>query len=63
MELESAYPRYEINNRTINELGYLIQSLDVSIVDARKIEPSYIDGLHMRQDFHKKLADEILKAI
>ena len=63
MELESAYPRYEINNRTINELGYLIKSLDVSIVDTRKIEPSYIDGLHMRQDFHKKLADEILQAI
>ena len=58
-----ANPRYEINNRTINELGYLIKSLDVSIVDARKIEPSYIDGLHMRQDFHKKLADEILQAI
>jgi len=62
MELEEAYPRYELNNNAINALGDLISSLECDVVDARKIEPSYfIDGLHMRGDFHKRLADEISK--
>lgn len=64
MELEEAYPRYEINNNTINALGDLIKTLDVDVVDARDITPSYYtDGLHMKADFHKKLADKILQTI
>lgn len=64
MELEEAYPRYEINNNTINALGDYINSLDVCVVDSREIEPSlFLDGLHMREDFHKKLADKILELI
>lgn len=63
MELEEAYPRYEINNNAINALGDYIKELDVSIIDAREINPSYIDGLHMREDFHKKLSDKILEEI
>ena len=63
MEADESYPRYKEINETINAYGKLAQSLDATIIDARKIEPSYIDGLHMREDFHKKLADEILKVI
>ncbi len=64
MELEEAYPLYELNNNAINALGDMINTLDLSVIDARKIEPSYfIDGLHMREDFHKRLADEIAKVL
>ena len=64
MELEEAYPMYEINNNTINALGDMINSLNVEVVDARAIKPSYfVDGLHMREDFHKRLADEIAKIL
>lgn len=63
MELEDAYPRYEINNRTINDLGNLIETLDITKVDARKIEPVYLDGLHMGEAFHRDLAEEIQKVL
>ena len=63
MEADESYPRYKEINQTINDYGVLADSLDVIVLDARKIKPSYIDGLHMREDFHKNLADEILKVI
>lgn len=63
MEADESYPRYKEINQTINDYGLLADSLDVIVLDARKIKPSYIDGLHMREDFHKNLADEILKVI
>lgn len=63
MEADESYPRYKEINQTINDYGILAGSLDVIVLDARKIKPSYIDGLHMREDFHKNLADEILKVI
>lgn len=63
MEEDESYPRYNEINQTINQYGKLAGIFDVIIIDARKIESSYIDGLHMREDFHKALADEILKVI
>lgn len=63
MEEDESYPRYKEINQTINQYGKLAGIFDAIIIDARKIEPSYIDGLHMREDFHKALADEILKVI
>lgn len=63
MEEDESYPRYKEINQTINQYGKLAGIFDVIIIDARKIEPSYIDGLHMREDFHKALAEEILKVI
>lgn len=63
MEADESYPRYKEINQTINDYATLAKSLDAIVIDARKIKPSYIDGLHMREDFHKNLADEILKVI
>lgn len=63
MEEDESYPRYKEINQTINQYGKLASIFDAIIIDARKIEPSYIDGLHMREDFHKALAEEILKVI
>lgn len=63
MQADESYPRYKEINQTINDYGTLAKSLDITVIDARKIKPSYIDGLHMREDFHKDLADEILKVI
>ena len=63
MEADESYPRYKEINQTINDYATLAKSLDAVVIDARKIKPSYIDGLHMREDFHKNLADEILKVI
>lgn len=63
MEEDESYPRYKEINQTINQYGKLASIFDAIIIDTRKIEPSYIDGLHMREDFHKALAEEILKVI
>lgn len=63
MEKDESYPRYSEINEKINQLANLEKNLDAIIIDARKIKPSYIDGLHMREDFHIKLAGEILNVI
>lgn len=63
MEADESYPRYKEINQTINDYATLAKSLDAIVIDARKIKPSYIDGLHMREDFHKDLANEILKVL
>ncbi|WP_394019059.1 GDSL-type esterase/lipase family protein [Anaerococcus cruorum] len=63
MEADESYSRYKEINQTINDYGALAKSLDITVIDARKIKPSYIDGLHMREDFHKDLANEILKVL
>lgn len=64
MEEMEEYPRYQLINNAIDDYGKMLTSLDVDIVDARDIEPSYfIDGLHMREDFHQRLAEEILKIL
>lgn len=63
MQADESYPRYKEINQTINDYATLAKSLDAIVIDARKIKSSYIDGLHMRSDFHKDLADKILKVI
>ena len=63
MEKDESYPRYSEINEKINKLGDLEKKLDAILIDAKKIKPSYIDGLHMREDFHLKLAGEILNKI
>lgn len=63
MEEMEEYPAYQLMNNAINAYAKLLESLNADIIDAREIEPSYIDGLHMREDFHEKLSKEILKSI
>ena len=63
MEKDESYLRYAEINEKINKLGDLEENLDVILIDAKRIKPSYIDGLHMREDFHRKLADEIINQI
>lgn len=64
IEEEESYQIYEMINKAINDFASMIQKLDYPTVDARKVEASYfLDGLHMREDFHKRLADEIIKTI
>lgn len=64
IEEEEAYPIYELINNTIDTYGEMLAKLPYPTIDARKIPPAYfIDGLHMREDFHKRLANEIIKRI
>lgn len=64
MEEMEGYPRYQLINNAIDAYGKMVAKLGFDIIDARKVEPSYfIDGLHMREDFHQRLADEILKIL
>lgn len=63
IEEEEAYPIYGYVNEKINDFAQKISKLDYLIVDARKIQAYYLDGLHMGKIFHKKLADEIIKII
>lgn len=63
IEEEEAYPIYGYVNEKINDFAQKLLKLDYLIVDARKIKPYYLDGLHMGKIFHKKLADEIIKII
>ncbi len=64
IEEEEAYPIYELINNNMDTYSEMLTKLPYPTLDARKIPPSYfIDGLHMREDFHKKLAHEIIKRI
>ena len=64
IEEDEAYPIYELINNTIDTYGEMLAKLPYPTIDARKIPPAYfIDGLHMREDFHKRLANEIIKRI
>ncbi len=63
MEEIPEYPRYELINNSIDTYASLILNDEIIVIDARKIKPSYIDGLHMREDFHKELANKILEMI
>ena len=64
IEEDESYMVYEMVNRSIDAYGDMIKGLTCPIIDARKIPPSYfIDGIHMREDFHKRLAQEIIKNI
>ena len=64
VEEDYTYPRFALMNNSINAYGQMLLGLSNHIVDARKIEPSYfIDGIHMREDFHQKLASLIIDII
>lgn len=63
LELEPAFPVYELINASINQYGRLIIDSGWDFIDAREINPSYIDGVHMRVDFHKELANKILEML
>lgn len=63
IEEEEAYPIYGYVNEKINEFAQKILKSDALTVDSRKIEPYYLDGIHMGKIFHQKLADEIIKLI
>ena len=45
------------------KLGKLRKNKDFILIDARRISGRYIDGIHLARDFHKKLAEEILREI
>lgn len=59
VEEEDAYPVYKLINNSINYYGQILKTLNIPVVDAREIESSYIDGIHMREEFHQKLAEKI----
>ncbi|WP_311516812.1 GDSL-type esterase/lipase family protein [uncultured Anaerococcus sp.] len=67
IEEEEVYIFYKEVNDKIDyldeKLENLIKNQDVSLIDARKISGRYIDGIHLARDFHKKLAEEILREI
>lgn len=59
VEEEDTYPVYELINNSINYYGQMLKTLNLPVVDARDVKPSYIDGIHMREEFHQKLAEKI----
>lgn len=59
VEEEDTYPVYELINNSINYYGQMLKTLNLPFVDARDVNPSYIDGIHMREEFHQKLAENI----
>lgn len=64
IEEDQSYEIYSLVNNSINAYGKMLKQLPIPTVDARKIKPSYfIDGIHMREDFHQRLAKEIIKRI
>lgn len=68
VEEESIFPVYRMTNDKI-DLLYEIFKEDLSnrkdfyIIDARKIQGRFIDGIHLASDFHEKLMEEILRII
>lgn len=63
IEEEEAYAFYEMVNDKIDELAELIKSSSIDYIDSRKIFPHYLDGVHMGESFHRKLADKIIEKI
>lgn len=64
LEEDEAYPRYEQINNSLNYYASLLKELPYKKIDGRKIKGSYfMDGLHMKKDFHENLAMEIIKNI
>lgn len=59
VEEEDTYPVYELINNSINYYGQMLKTLNLPVVDARDVKPSYIDGIHMREEFYQKLAEKI----
>lgn len=68
VEEESIFPVYEMTNDKIDLLYELFEEditnrEDSYMVDTRKIEGRFIDGIHLASDFHEKLTEEILRII
>lgn len=63
IEEEEAYPIYEYVNEKINDFAQKLLKLNALIVDSRKIDSYYLDGIHMGKIFHNKLSDNIIKII
>jgi lysophospholipase L1-like esterase len=63
VEEEEAYCFYEQVNLQIDDLAKLLEKDGIETIDARKINPQYLDGVHMGEIFHKKLADRIIDKI
>ena len=68
VEEESIFPAYKMTNDKI-DLLYEIFKEDLShmkdtyMIDARKVQGRFIDGIHLASDFHEKLTEEILSTI
>ncbi|WP_105301245.1 SGNH/GDSL hydrolase family protein [Anaerococcus marasmi] len=68
VEEESIFPAYKMTNDKI-DLFYEIFKEDLSyrkdtyMIDSRKIEGRFIDGIHLASDFHEKLTKEILRIV
>ena len=68
VEEESIFPAYKITNQKIDLLYEIFKEdlshmKDFNMIDARKIEGRFIDGIHLASDFHEKLTEEILRII
>lgn len=63
VEIEEAYPVYEMINNKIDDLGTRLINDGLNIIDARLIEPQFLDGTHMGEKFHKDLAEKIIEKI
>lgn len=67
VEEEDIYSFYKEVNRKIDGLYENLDKLrdvyKISLIDARKISGRYIDGIHLACDFHKKLAEKIIREI
>lgn len=63
VEVEEAYPVYQMINDKIDDLAQRLIKDKLNIVDARLIKPSYIDGTHMGESFHSDLAKIIIEKL
>lgn len=63
IEEDKSYPPYKMVNEKIEDFEEKVKKLQVKIIDAKKIKPSYIDGVHMKSSFHEKLAQMISEEI
>ncbi len=63
VEVEEAYPVYQMINNKIDDLGQRLKEDSLNIIDARLIKTSYIDGTHMGESFHQDLACEIIEKL
>lgn len=63
VEVEEAYPIYQMINDKIDDLGERLINDGLNIIDARRIDPQFLDGTHMGENFHKDLALKIIEKI
>lgn len=63
VEVEEAYPIYKMINDKIDDLGDRLINDRLNVIDARLIEPQFLDGTHMGEKFHENLAEKITEKI